>query len=266
MTANIHSLHIYPIKSCQGIDCEQVELTRTGFQYDRHWMLVDQQGQFLTQRQHPQMARIKPRITDNSLLISADDCVPLEIPLESPARQRLPVKIWNDQCSAALVSTAASEWFSAVLNHPCELVYLPDSEPRRVDPAYAHAQQTVGFADGFPLLIITQASAELLAQKLDEDIDINRFRANIVIDGCTAHAEDSWSAITLNNIQIDLVKPCSRCVIPSINQHTAESHPSLLKALAGYRRRDGKIYVGQNGLHQSTGTLHKGAVVTVHPK
>ena len=266
MPVSIHSLHIYPVKSCQGIDCNQVDLTKTGFKYDRHWMLVDKQGQFLSQRKFPEMARIQTRLMHDSLIISADNCTQLEIPLESPIKNRLAVSIWKDQCSASMVSAAASHWFSTFLNHDCDLVFLPPNEPRLVDPEYAHVNQTVGFADGFPLLILSRASITLLASKLGATIDINRFRANIVLEGCEAHEEDNWSAIAVNNIHIDLVKPCSRCVIPSIDQHTSEPHPTLLKTLAGYRRRDGKIYVGQNGIHQSTGLIATGQTVTTRSK
>jgi uncharacterized protein YcbX len=266
MPVTIQSFHIYPVKSCQGIEYEQIELTRTGFKYDRHWMLVDKQGRFLSQRKFPDMARIQTRLTDDSLIVSGDDYAELIVPLESTSRNRLAVSIWDDHCSAALVSTAASHWFSSFLNHDCDLVFLPPNEPRLVNPEYAHSKQTVGFADGFPLLILSRASIDLLSDKLGETIDIKRFRPNIVVDGCEAHEEDNWSAISVNNIDIDLVKPCSRCVIPSIDQDTAEPHPSLLKTLASYRRREGKVFVGQNGIHRSTGILTRGQPVATRSK
>ena len=262
MQPTIHSLHIYPVKSCQGIDCNSVELTGTGFKYDRHWMLVDKQGRFLSQRQLPAMARIETALTPTSLIVSVNSDAQLEIPLNNPHQERVKVNIWNDQCSAALVATQASRWFSDFLNFDCDLVTLPDSEKRLVSAEYAQAGQTVGFADGFPLLILSKASADLLSSKLGEPVDINRFRANIIIGNCPAHAEDSWNNITVNDMRIDLVKPCSRCVIPSIDQQTSKKHASLLKVLASYRRNEGKVYVGQNGLHRSTGIISTGQTVT----
>jgi len=263
----IHSLHIYPIKSCQGIDLNSVELTDTGFKYDRHWMLVDKQGGFLSQRQFPAMAKIKTAVTDNSLVISSDGVVsPLEIPLQSNSHEKISVNIWNDQCSATIVSSEASLWFSEFLEIPCDLVFLADSEHRLVDPDFAKNKQRVGFADGFPLLILSRATTDLLSDKLAEKVNINRFRANIIIDDCEAHEEDSWSKISVNSIDILFAKPCSRCVIPSINQQSAEKHTSLLKTLSSYRRRDGKVFVGQNGLHQSNGVLSVGMPVLVTKK
>ncbi|MCK5664372.1 MAG: MOSC N-terminal beta barrel domain-containing protein [Thiotrichaceae bacterium] len=263
----IHSLHIYPIKSCQGIDLNSIELTDTGFKYDRHWMLVDKQGDFLSQRKFPAMAKIKTALTEKSLVVSTEGVLStLEIPLQSNSSDKTRVKIWNDQCSATIVSSQASLWFSELLGVPCDLVFLADTEHRLVDPDYAKDKQRVGFADGFPLLILSRASADLLSNKLDEDIDINRFRANIIIDGCDAHEEDLWSKISVNNIDILLAKPCSRCVIPSINQQSAEKHSTLLKTLASYRRTEGKVFVGQNGLHQSNGTVSVGTPVLVTEK
>ncbi|MDJ0833315.1 MAG: MOSC N-terminal beta barrel domain-containing protein, partial [Gammaproteobacteria bacterium] len=229
MSVHIHSLHIYPIKSCQGINLDQAELTATGFRYDRHWMLVDSQGQFLTQRQYPQLARISTWLNDEALIVGSDNQQQLELPLVAADGPRRQVQIWNDQCNAAVVSPAASRWFSDYLGLECELVFLPESEQRRVDPDYARSRQIVGFADGFPLLVLSRASIDLLNSKLEQAVDINRFRANIVIEGCPAHAEDDWTNISVGGIDIELAKPCSRCAIPSFDQSSAERHPTILK-------------------------------------
>lgn len=266
MPAKIHALHIYPVKSCQGIQLQSAELVDTGFKHDRHWMLIDRQGQFLSQRQLPNMARIKTRLTPQTLIVSSHENDELEIPIRQNADRLTTIKIWNDSCRAAFVSDTASQWFSDCLHTHCDLVFLPQTEKRRVDPEYARTNQIVGFADGFPLLIISRASIDVLNDRLQQEVSIDRFRANIIIDGCEAHAEDRWSQISVNGINIQLAKPCSRCVIPSINQQTAQKHPSILKTLASYRRRDGKIYVGQNGLHLSTGTLSCGQQVTILQK
>jgi uncharacterized protein len=255
MKPTIHSLHVYPIKSCRGIDLETAELVATGIKYDRHWMLVNEQGEFLSQRQLPQMAGISCTFTDQSLIASVDNEAPLEIPLEQTAEEFITVNIWNDQCNASIVSAQANAWFSKVLGVPCKLVYLPESENRQVDPRYAEPGQIVGFADGFPLLIVSLASIDLLNEKLEQKVSIDRFRPNIVIDGCNAHAEDDWHQIAIADITIQLAKPCSRCVIPSIDQHSSEKHPTILKALASYRRSENKIYFGQNGLHNKNGVI-----------
>lgn len=259
---SIHSLHVYPIKSCQGIDLTEAELVATGIHHDRHWMLINAEGQFLSQRSHPQLALVKPRICDESLRINipgySDHALPLA-QTESPAN--IEVSIWKDQCIAAETDPTISEIFSDFLGESCRLVYLPDNKPRQVDRRYAAEGKRVGFADGFPLLVLSLASIDTLNSRLNTDYDINRFRANIVIAGCSAHEEDNWQAIEADGLRIDLLKPCSRCVIPSIDQKTAEKSPQLLKELAQYRHIDGKILVGQNGIHRVNGWLSVGQAI-----
>lgn len=266
MSVRIHSLHVYPIKSCQGIDYTSAELTDTGFKYDRHWMLIDKEGNFLSQRQYPAMARIATRFTDSTLQVSAADYSSLDIPLVTANNANRQVTIWEDRCNANVVSAEASEWFSQLLDTDCDLVTMQQSEKRLVNPKYTSRPQTVGFADGFPLLILSLSSIELLNNKLKDPVNINRFRANIIVEGCAPHAEDHWSSISVNNIDIILAKACSRCIIPSIHQHSAVKHPTLLKTLAKYRRSDGKIMMGQNGLHQSNGKINVGDKVLITEK
>ncbi len=265
MNPRIHSLHVYPVKSCQGIQLQQAELVKTGIKFDRHWMVVDKQGNFLSQREHPKMAAIGTNLQTDELVLNHAHGPALRIPLKQQLKQKqlIPVTIWNDQQQAALVSKEASLWFSEILDQDCDLVYLPDDEKRPVDPQYASKDDQVGFADGFPLLVVSLAIIDQLNEYLQEDLNINRFRPNIVLSDCPAHAEDAWTAIIVNHINIHLAKPCSRCVIPSIDQQTSVKHPNLLKTLARYRRREGKIYVGQNGIHASSGVIRVGDSVEV---
>ncbi len=264
MTYSIDSLYIYPVKSCRGFEVEQAELIETGFRHDRHWMLIDEQGDFLSQRRLPRMTLIRTRLLGSELLCSNGE-QEIAIPTEQKPHACREVAIWNDRCQAALVSPAASRWFSEQLDTSCDLVYLPASERRLVDPAYAHRRQIVSFADGFPLLVITRQSIALLNEKLSEDLSIERFRPNIVIAGGAAHQEDEWRSIRVGDIDIDLVKPCSRCVIPSIDPDDAKQHATLNRTLAGYRRRDGKIMFGMNGLHRQTGPINKGMAIEATP-
>lgn len=265
MNAHIHSLHIYPIKSCQGISLQTAELTSTGFKYDRHWMLVDKQGKFLSQRTHPQLATIKTSLTTD-FLIAESQSSQLKIPLVSSTSRQVQVTIWNDICSSAIVSSECSDWFSRFLDTECELVFLPDSEKRQIDPKYSSLNQIVGFSDGFPLLVLSRASIDLLNTKLTQKVDIDRFRANIILEGCPAHAEDNYSEISVNDISIKLPKPCSRCIIPSIHQQNAEKYPEVLTALAGYRKKGNNIYFGQNGVHLSNGIISMGDEVELTEK
>lgn len=262
MQPSVHSLHIHPVKSCRGFAVDSAELVATGFKYDRRWMLVDGEGRFLSQRTLPRMALIQTQLIGDDMLVCTTDRSQLDIPITGDSAEHRTVRIWNDRCDAAVVSTEANAWFSDFLDVDCELVFLPDQSQRQVDLDYALPGQRVALADGFPLLIVSLASADLLSDKLGEPVAIERFRPNIVIDGCAAHAEDGWRSVTINGIDIELAKPCSRCVIPSIDPVTAERHSNLLKTLGSYRRFDGKIQVGQNGLHARSGQIRVGQAVS----
>ncbi len=262
---NLQLSHIflYPVKSLAGISVEQWSVNHTGLLYDRHWMLVDQDNAFLSQRRLPRMALIHTALTESSLIISAPGMTDLVIGLTEWCGETLSVQIWHDVCVAHVVSSKADQWFSDFLNCSCRFVYQPATEIRVVDPSYANVTDQTSFSDGFPFLIISENSLTALNAQLSVELSIERFRPNLVISGCPAHAEDRWREISINNIQFRLPKPCSRCVVPGIDPITAEITKEPLQTLAHFRKWQNKIYFGQNALHNSIGRLHKGAEVTV---
>ncbi|MDN3654332.1 MOSC domain-containing protein [Ferruginibacter paludis] len=265
----ISQLFIYPVKSLGGIEITGAQLTDRGFQFDRRWMLVDVNNQFLTQREHPEMCLLQTAIQDNELIVyhknnPADN---IQIPLQPlPGVATIKVQVWDDECSAQLVSEAADAWFSAKLSIPCRLVYMPDSEKRKVDPEYASENDITSFSDGYPLLIIGQASMDDLNSRLAEPLSINRFRPNIVFSGGNAFDEDTMEHVRINSINLYGVKLCARCTITTINQATAERAKEPLKALAAYRMKNSKIYFGQNILHKQTGALKVGDAIEIISK
>ena len=158
---------------------------------------------------------------------------------------------------------AAAAWLSDRLGSACRLFYMPEDSVRLVDGLYAHNGETVSFADGFPILLISRASLDDLNGRLPSPVPMNRFRPNLVISGCAPFAEDDWKRIRIGDMVFDVAKPCSRCAIPSIVQETGERDPHINRALASYRRFDGKIYFGQNLLYQQPGRLQSGDQVEV---
>jgi uncharacterized protein YcbX len=140
---------------------------------------------------------------------------------------------------------------------------MPDDARRRVQPLYARRGETVSFADGFPLLLISQASLDDLNARLDQPVPMNRFRPNLVVSGCEAFDEDRWQRIRIGTLEFDVAKPCSRCVMPSIDQATAQRDPQINRVLASYRRRDGQVYFGQNLLYPEYGSLAVGDTLEV---
>jgi uncharacterized protein YcbX len=220
-------------------------------------MLVDSDGKFLTQRQQAKMCLITVSIAGDDLVCTAPGMPELVFAMKPTSRHgTLTVTIWNDQCEAELAATEISDWFSGFLGIDCRLVYMPDSTHRLVDRDYTdNPGDIAGFADGFPLLMISDASLEDLNQRIvangGDRLPMERFRPNVVITGCEPYAEDSMTSLTGINVELLPVKPCSRCVIPSIDIETAEKGAEPLSTLASYRRLDGKkIYFGMNVLYR----------------
>jgi uncharacterized protein YcbX len=234
-----------------------------GIVADRQWMIVDENGEFVTQRKVPRMALVRPRLTGEVLEISAMGMPPLIV---SPGarRERTNVTVWRDRCAAIDEGGAAAEWLSSVLEMPCRLVRLPDDEKRRADPEYAGPGDQVGFADGFSFLLTSRASLEDLNRRLAIPLPMNRFRPNIVVDGTDAFEEDRWKRIRIDGITFAVAKPCARCAITTTHQDTAERSHEPLRTLATFRHVAGRgVMFGQNLIHDRSGALHVGAEVEV---
>lgn len=256
MSYSIDSLYIYPIKSLQGIRINRGLLVNEGLQYDRQWMLVDQHKQFLSQRKIAHMATLKTAIHNDTLVVSNAQGDSITLQLNARHAGNISVTVWHDTVMAYAENDSVNEWFSEQLGTPCKLVRLADNEQRLIDPDYAKAQEVVSFSDGFPLLIVAASNIDLLNSKLDMPVNMDRFRPNIVIDGLPPHGEDQIESIIINDIQIDLVKPCSRCSIPSIHQTSGIKRPDILRALLPYRQIGKKIYFGMNGIHKKCGLIN----------
>jgi uncharacterized protein YcbX len=251
----------FPVKSLRGARFERLALGARGPEGDREWMIVDADGRFLTQRQLPRMALIDARLESGRLVLAGPGREPLVVAAD--AGEPLAVQVWGDHCQALAPDPAADAWLAELLGQPCRLVRLPEHSVRRVDPDYALETDQVGFADGFPLLLISQASLDDLNGRLAEPVPMVRFRPNLVVTGTAPYEEDSWRRIRIGELTLRVVKPCSRCIIPTIDPETAERSPEPLRTLMTYRRRDNKVYFGQNLLHDGPGVLEAGMAVEV---
>lgn len=259
----LSQLLIYPIKSVRGVSLESVQVDAGGPRYDRRWMLVDAEGEFLTQRSLPRMALISVALATDQLQVAAPGMPLLSVPLQTPGAAQLQVRVWRDTVQAALVCEEADGWFSEFLKTRARLVYMPETTVRPVDPSYSQEGDRVGFADGFPFLLISEASLEDLNSRLDEPVSMLRFRPNLVVRGADAYAEDGWREIVAGSLSLRVVKPCARCSIVTVNPETAERGREPLRTLAEYRRVGEGVFLGQNLIHNSLGTLHVGDPVSV---
>lgn len=261
--ARISRIFVYPIKSCRGIEVSEAELTWRGLANDRRYMLVDAAGRFLTQRRHPRMALIETDFAPRGLTVTAPGREPLSLPLgpEAAAGETCSVRIWADTVEATLAHADVNIWFSEFLGFACGLVYLADHQHRPVPNQAAQFDDEVGFADGAPLLLLSDASLEGLNRRLEVPVEVERFRPNLVVGADTPHAEDDWRSIRIGAARLDVAWSCSRCVLTTIDPATGEKDPGgdPLTTLQSYRRRDGKVYFGQNLIPRALGTIHVGA-------
>jgi uncharacterized protein YcbX len=256
-------LTLYPIKSARGIPLDACEVDEFGLRHDRRFMVVDQAGQFLSQRDYPRLALVTPAIDGDVLQVSAPGMPPLEVRLVPKPTVMTRVTVWRDRCAAAWVGETAARWFSDVLDCSCSLVHMPDSTRRPTDPAYDSTGSRVSFADAFPFLLISDASLADLNRRLTDPLPMNRFRPNLTVGGAAAYDEDRWSRIEIGPIGLKLVKPCARCVVTTTDQDTMERGVEPLRALAAYRNRGGKVMFGQNAIHEKEGQLRVGDRVLV---
>ena len=260
---NLSQIIIYPIKSLAGISVSTWPVTATGLQYDRQWMLIDGNGQFLSQRRFPKMALIQTALANRHLRLSAPGQNDFDLPLDTGYGERRVCQIWEDTCTARHVSTEADKWFSQFLGQDCHLVYLPDDQIRQVDLNYANAGDRTAFSDGFPFLLVSEASLESLNQAMQLEMTMARFRPNLVVSGCPGYGEDNWRKIRIGSLGFRLPKPCSRCSIPTINPSTGETGKEPLTTLNRTRKWQNKVYFGQNALHDQTGILTVGDKINI---
>lgn len=253
----LSEIWIYPIKSLGGISLESATIEHRGLQYDRRWMLVDEKGVFLTQRNHKVMALLQVRLVDGGLEIShkLEEFSPLFIPFDAQPLERLKVQVWDDECDAYTISNDINHWFSNVLGVNCRLVYMPDDSYRQVDRRFASEGDITSFSDGYPILIIGQKALDKLNGKLQEAIPMNRFRPNLVFTGGQANEEDTWKEFRIGKTSFFGVKPCARCVVTTINQDNGTTSAEPLKTLSTYRKKENKILFGQNVIAQRIGDV-----------
>ena len=254
----VSELYTYPIKSLGGVAVQNAEVTRRGLQHDRRWMLVNEHGHFITQREFPQMALIKTTVETDGVAVHHHSGGSLLIPFNGERNPLQQFTVWDDTCMGQYINNGFDQWFSEALNMKCRLVYMPDDSEREVDQRYAKPGMITSFADAYPFLLIGQASLNDLNKRMPLPLPMNRFRPNIVFTGGDAYSEDLMNQITIAGITFYGAKLCARCVLTTIDQQTALKAKEPLKTLASYRMKNNKIMFGQNLVHENTGIISVG--------
>jgi len=257
--ATLSELVIYPIKSCAGLSVPEARLALDGLSaggvHDREWMVVTREGLFLTQREYPRMATVTPRIEADELVVDAPGMPTIRLPLaHDAAAPTIEILIWDDHVLAADCGENTAAWFSDAIGAPCRLVrFRPDVHRPTSTKWTGGTPSATRFSDGYPILLIGQSSLDDLNTRLRnagrEELPMNRFRPNVVVEGIDAFEEDFVAAFTDGDISLRPVKPCARCPIPSVDQSTGIPGPDPLDILQTYRanaRMDGAVTLGMN--------------------
>ncbi|WP_407554269.1 MOSC domain-containing protein [Streptomyces sp. Pv4-95] len=265
-TPALQSIHLYPVKSIAGSGPGEAVVEPWGLAGDRRWMVVDTQRRMLSQRQQPTLALASAEVLPSgALALTAPGMEPLTVEVPEPG-ETVVVELWRDKVEAVPAGRQAADWFRAYLGVEAELVHLDAPDMRRpIDPEFALPGETVSFADGYPLLLTTTSSLNalnsLIAQGDHADegpLPMNRFRPNVVVDGTTPWAEDDWRSVRIGEMAFRVAKPCSRCVVTTTDQRTAERGKEPLRTLARHRRFGDRLVFGQNLIPQGPGTIRVG--------
>jgi uncharacterized protein YcbX len=259
----VHQLVIYPIKSCRGVEVDSATVGTTGFEYDRRWMLVGDDGRFLSQREHHQLALVRVQMGEDRLHLEAPGLPGLEVGFERAVGPTSRVQVWDDECAAVSEGEDAARWFSKHLGCSARLVRMASDDARPLGSSTAQPGDHVSFADGFPFLLLSVASLDKLNRRLSLPVSMDRFRPNIVIEGCEPHAEDGWDKVRIGEVPFRFAKPCARCLVTTVNQTTGERGREPLRTLSTYRTEDGQVLFGQNLVHEGRGVLRVGDPVEV---
>lgn len=267
---HLASLHLHPLKSCAPLSRETLEIEARGPRHDRRWLAVNAEGRFLTGREHARMVAIlaEPDQT-GGLRLAAPEMPALHVPATAADAPRRTITVWKDTVDAADCGDAAAAWLGEYLGQPARLVHMDARAQRAVDAAYAQPGDQVAFADGYPLLAISQAALDGLNARLAAagraPVAMAQFRPNLVIADAPAHAEDGWRRLRIGEIEFDAVKPCTRCVFTTVDVPSAarRADGEPLNTLKDYRRTPAGITFGMNLIARGSGTLRVGDAVTV---
>jgi uncharacterized protein YcbX len=256
----LSQIWIYPVKSLRGIELQSALVEARGLQYDRRWMIVNEDGRMLTQRDFPVMARITTSI--EAQLTLAFEATQIQVPLKLEGERRR-VTVWRDEVMAVDCGDEVAYFLSNILGQSARLVWMPNDSNRLVDKAFAHNDEVTSFSDGFPFLIMGEATVNDLNDRIisngDEPIEATRFRPNFLFSGGQPLDEENWARFTIGEIEFEAIKPCSRCTVTTIDQNSGlRMGVEPLKSLKDYRKFGSAVYLGQNLLARSFGIVNVG--------
>jgi hypothetical protein len=239
----------------QGISVKSAKVLERGFEHDRRYMLIDEHGTFISQRTHPILVFFKTEIFKELLIVKYKN-KSIQVPLSTSLPNTINTTIFENIVQATEVSKDLNNWFSSILNQDVRLVKMSTENVRHKKLIKGPEKVEVSFADGYPYLCLGTASLNHLNSLMDKSIEMNRFRANIILETIEPHIEDTWEKIVVGDVNFHVIKPCARCQVITIDQSTSERSKEPLKSLSTYRKKDKKIYFGVNAICLEEGIIH----------
>ncbi len=262
MAIVVSNIITYPIKSLGGYSLSSAWLTERGLQYDRRWMLINESNKFLTIRQHKEFLFYDVNPTDEGFEIKKEQGGSIHIPKTLSTGDTIKVKVWDDEVQAIPAADHVNRWFSENLGFNCRLVYQPENASRIVQPDWVKQENHVSFADAYPYLLVGESSVKDLNDKIEEEITWQRFRPNIVFKGSEAYEEFLWRDIEIGAAALKGIKPCTRCIVTTMNPKTGEQGKEPLKTLFKQRINE-KMVFGQNAVLTKKGKINIGDEVMI---
>lgn len=259
---NLSGLAIYPLKSAKAINLTQSQVSEMGLEHDRRFMISDMQGQFITGRTQPKISTIKIEVTSQGIMLSAPKMPPIALTFKELQQDYTDVTVWDSCIKAQRCSEDMNLWLTKFLGVECQLLYFGEESSRKV----ANVDKQVGFADGFPLLLISQASLDELNRSTARPIDMRQFRTNLVVTGCKPFAEDTWKRIKIGDAEFELVKACERCIFTTLppGEINFANDKEPLKTLSLFRQdSEGRIDFGQNLISHNDAVIKLGDSIEV---
>lgn len=265
---HLSALYRYPLKSCKPEPLQHASFDELGLSGDRRWMLVDESnGRFFTQRALPHMSQLSVLWNaEGGVTLSAPGFSKLDVPVPADREESLRgVTVWHDTLRVPDAGDEAARWVSEFIGKPTRMVHVSKERARWLPAGFASVENKVAFADGFPLLLIGQASLDDLSTRIGRAQEMLRFRPNLVVQGAEAFAEDGWKRIRIGELEFRLLKGCSRCILTTIDPATGERSADRepLATLKTYREKEGQVWFGQNMINEGPGELSVGMEVQV---
>ena len=260
--SSLSNINIFPVKSIAGISLFTAQVEKQGLEFDRRFMVASLDGKMITARTHPNMLKIKALIEADGLILCYPGLLDLHFTFNELEMKDVDATVWGDTFSAYSTTKEANQWFSSILGTEAQLLFSGEQSNRIREKI----QTNVSFADGYPLLVISEASLAELNKRSSSHHTMAQFRTNLVVSGSEAFIEDSWKRIRIGEVEFDIVKPCQRCILTTVNPHTAQYHPNKepLRTLSTFRADEsGNVYFGQNLIAKNEGTINVGDKIEV---